>query len=392
MEMRKRLYLGGGAVMACSLAGAAFWILRSDAAGAGRYEHDEMEVLIANPARVSVRLFRAGEDLNAAREVGGAGASRLALAPGNYFLRASHPRGDLFYPVPVLGYNAGPERDGSLLVTVRPPPEQRPPAVEGALPFVYIPSSHFLIGDRASPRESHYVWVTGFFMAPFEVTNAEFRRFLDEGFADDRNWTEAGRKWKASHRTESTALLRPGDNEYGRFGQPGHPVVNVTWHEANAYCRWLTVKLGGGVWIFGLPTDAEWEKAARGPDNFDYGLSMSISDREVSLYNWKKNPEVPLTVMDLASSRAGYTANRYGLYHMSGNVAEWTQSIFRPYGKENPYADDERNHDDTAGRRTVRGGSWYSATTAPLYVPYRDAFQPDHQNNDLGFRLVARLP
>ncbi len=391
MEVRTRTYLLTGTALAAFATAVAFFILRGDAADEGRYARDEMEIVIANPARAPVRLFRAGENLGAARELGGPAASRISLARGNYFLVASHRAGDLLYPIPVLGYGTGPERDGSFLVTIRPSPERRPPTV-GAPPFVFIPSGHFLMGDRTSPREIHYVWVTGFFMAPFEVTVAEFRRFLDEGYADDRNWTEDGRRWRSSHRTESTARLRPGDREYGRFGQPGHPVVNVTWYEANAYCRWLTAKLGGGTWIFGLPTDAEWEKAARGPDNFDYGLGMSISDREIPLYNWKKNPEVPLTVVDTAATRSGYIANRYGLYHMSGNVAEWTQSAFRPYGRDHPYADDDRNRDDAPGRRTARGGSWYSATIAPLYLPYRDAFQPDHENNDLGFRVVARLP
>ena len=236
------------------------------------------------------------------------------------------------------------------------------------------------------------MWVTGFFMALFETTNAEFRQFLNEGYSDDANRTKEGKRWKASHRSENSAGLRPDDAEYARFGQHDQPVINVTWYETNAYYRWLTAKLGRGTWIFGLPTDAEWEKAARGPDNFDYGLGMTISDRQVSLYNWKKNPGVPVTVADTSASRASYVANRYGLYHMSGNVAEWTQSIFRTYGKDNPYMDDDRNHDNASGRRTVRGGSWYTATIAPLYLPYRDAFQSDHFNNDLGFRVVARLP
>lgn len=391
MEVRKRVYLLSGAVLAACAAAAAWFTLRADTAEEGRYARDEMEIVIANPARAPIRLFRAGESLSAARELRGPIRSRISLEPGNYFLLVSDPAGDLFYPIPVLGYRAGPERDGSLLVTIRPAPERRPP-VAGAAPFAFIPSGHFVMGDRASPREIHYVWVTGFFMAPFEVTNAEFRQFLDEGYGDDRNWTESGKRWRSLHRSENTARLRNGDSEYGRFGQPGHPVVNVTWYEANAYCRWLTARAGGVAWIFGLPTDAEWEKAARGPDNFDYGLGMTISDREVRLYNWKKNPEVPLTVADTALSRSGYMANRYGLYHMSGNVAEWTQSVFRPFGKDSPYANDDRNRDDAPGRRTARGGSWYSATIAPLYLPYRDAFQPDHQNNDLGFRLVARLP
>lgn len=57
--------------------------------------------------------------------------------------------------------------------------------------------------------------------------------------------------------------------------------MHVNWFEANAFCHWLTQKLGGGRWIFGLASEAEWEKAARGPDNFDYGLGMNISNDQV---------------------------------------------------------------------------------------------------------------
>lgn len=385
-------YVVGGAGAVACVAAAVAWIMRNDTAEERRYERDETKVLIVNPARLPVRLFQAGENLRGAHEISNFTGSTIDLPPGNFFFRVEHPNGILLYPVPILGYNRGPERDGSLVVTVRPPPSQLPPVLDGSSEFVFIPGGHFLIGDRSSSRELHYVWVTGFFIAPFETTNAEFRQFLNEGYGDDGNWTEQGRRWRISHRTASSAALGLRDAEYVRFGQPNQPVVNVTWYEANAYCRWLSAKLGRGTWIFGLPTDAEWEKAARGPDNFDYGLSMSISDREVPLYNWKKNPEVPVTVVDTAASRVGYVANRYGVYHMSGNVAEWTQSIFRPYGRDNPYVDDGRNHDDAPGRRTARGGSWYSATIAPLYLPYRDAFQPDHFNNDLGFRVIAHMP
>ena len=390
VKMIWQYVVAGAGAVAC-VAVAVAWIMRSDAAEQRRYEHDETKVRIINLAGLPLRLFKAGGNLSGAHKISGFG-STIDLPPGNFFLRADHPKGVLLYPVPILGYNRGPERDGSLVVTVRPPPLQLPPVLDGSSQFVFIPGGHFLIGDRSSPREVHYVWVTGFFIAQFETTNAEFRQFLNEGYGDDANWTEEGRRWRTSPRMASSASLGIRDPEYMRFGQPDQPVVNVTWYEANAYCRWLTAKLGHGTWIFGLPTDAEWEKAARGPDDFDYGLGMAISDREVPLYNWKKNPEVPITVVGTSASRAGYVANRYGVYHMSGNVAEWTQSIFRPYGRDNPYMDDDRNHDDAPGRRSARGGSWYSATIAPLYIPYRDAFQPDHFNNDLGFRVVARLP
>jgi formylglycine-generating enzyme required for sulfatase activity len=164
----------------------------------------------------------------------------------------------------------------------------------------------------------------------------------------------------------------------------------VTWYEAHAFCRWLTRTIGGNRWLFALPNEAEWEKVARGPDNFDYALGMTISDQEVSLYNWKKNPDALVTVVGVEDSRRHYRSNRFGVYHLSGNVVEWTQSVNRPYNREHPFADDDRNADETTGLRVTRGGSWYSASIAYLYIPYRDAFQREHCSQDVGFRVVAR--
>jgi formylglycine-generating enzyme required for sulfatase activity len=312
------------------------------------------------------------------------------MPSGSYFLTVRDGARDMYYPVPILGYRMGPDRDGSFVVTVRAAPTGQPPGDPG---FAFIPSGNLLIGDRANPREPHYVWVPAFFIGIFEVTNAQFRHFYNDpsGFARDANWTEAGLAWKARERSETSALLDPADPEYRRFGQPDQPVTSVTWFEAVAYCRWLTTHAGAGRWTFGLANDAEWEKAARGPDGFDYGLGPSISDAETALYNWKKNPDVPVTVIGWDQSRRSFRPNRYGIYHASGNVAEWTASAFFPYNRQQPYADDRRNHPDLSERRTVRGGSWYSATTAPLYLPYRDAFQPWHRGRDTGFRVAARL-
>jgi iron(II)-dependent oxidoreductase len=258
--------------------------------------------------------------------------------------------------------------------------------------FVYIPSGPFLLGDRLNPGEPHYVWLSGFYISPFEVTNAEFREFWHDpgGYADNVNWTPQGKLWKRVKRCEATVLLPPSDPEYRRFGQPDQPVALVSWFEANAFCRWLTRKLGGSKWIFALPTVAEWEKVARGPDNFDYGLGMTISDDQIPLYNWKKNPTAPVTLVGIRDSRVAYKPNRYGVYHMSGSVTEWTQSIFRMHTRDHPYADDDRNADDAVGPRVARGGSWYSASIALLGTPFRDAFQPEHTSNDVGFRIVAR--
>lgn len=145
--------------------------------------------------------------------------------------------------------------------------------------------------------------------------------------------------------------------------------------------------------MFRLPTDAQWEKAARGPDGFDYGLGMALSEPQADLYNWRKNPGAEVTVVGVEETVSRFRANRFGVYHASGNVAEWTQSVARPYNKRRPYRDDERNLDEASGTRTTRGGSWYSATTSRLHLAYREEFQPELSSNDLGFRVVAlRIP
>lgn len=390
----KRPYVTGVSILAALLAAGAFFAVRfalRERAEQGRYEREETPFAVTTLSSASVRVFKAGKKLEDAAEISGVAAERIWLAKGNYFLRADDSGAALYYPVPILGYRSGPDRDGMFSVTVRPAPKETPPRLLPDLPaFVYIPSGHFLVGDLLNPRESHLVWLTGFFISPHEVTNAEFREFHSDpqGYGNDIHWTEEGRLWRQVNPCQATVLLSEREQDFKRFGQPDQPVVLVCWYEANAYCRWLTTRLGNGKWIFALPTDAEWEKAARGPDSFDYGLGMTISDEETRLYNWKKNPDVPVTVTGIHDP--GYRPNRYGVYHASGNVAEWTQSVYRAYNRETPYADDDRNHDDTRGRRSTRGGSWYSATIAPLYLPYRDSFQPEHRGNDLGFRVVAR--
>ena len=374
--MRKRYQAAALALGSLLMAGgfAGYRYVRRERQEQLHYERAETEVILSNTTSSSVELFRADRSPREAVELPVPPDRRVWLPEGRYFFRANHAPGPVFYPVPVLGYRSGPDREGDIDITVRPLPPRRPPRLLPELPdFVYIPSGPFVIGDRLNPREPHYVWLTGFFMSPCEVTNAEFREFLRDTGAP---------------RTQASARMSPADSDYGRFGRPELPVTGVSWLEASAFCRWLTTRLGGNEWIFALPNDAEWEKAARGPDSFDYSLGMTISDAEIPLYNWKKNPDVPVTVVSCRDS--GFQPNRYGLYHMSGNVAEWTQSVFRHYNRQAPYTDDDRNHDSTVGRRTVRGGSWYSATSAPLYVPYRDSFQPEHAASDVGFRIVAR--
>jgi formylglycine-generating enzyme required for sulfatase activity len=375
---------------------AACGFLRAEQRRRARASHaarGETELRIVNPAGASLAVFRAGADLDAATPVG-AGGGETWLGEGRYFVQAEKGAWRLLFPVTVDGPGEGPEADGSWVVTIRAPASERPPVLdEGGLGFVFIPGGPFIMGDRHNPGQPHAVWVPGFHLAAFEVTNGEFRRFLadPQGYDERSHWSEAGWAWKTTRHSDATARLAPSDERYPRFGRDELPVMLVTWYEASAYCRWLTRRLGGGRWLFRMPTEAEWEKAARGPDGFDYGLGMELSEPQAGLYNWRKNPGADVTLVGLEPTRRLYRANRYGVYHVSGNAREWTQSVFRRYNAERPWRDDERNLDETAGMRVTRGGSWYSASAVRLQLAYREEFQPELTSDDLGFRIGAWL-
>jgi formylglycine-generating enzyme required for sulfatase activity len=391
----RKLFIIAGAVIVL-LAAALLWrYFRSDErAESLHYEREETNVVVSNVAGANYTLFKAGNKIEDANSVSQTGET-FWLPRGNYFLKVEQAGRLFFYPIPIVAYHSGPDKEGTFGITIRLPGSDSPHGLLPGLPdYAFVPSGSFLFGDHLRVQEPHYVWLGSFYINPFEVTNAEFREFLidSRGYRDDTNWTEAGRKWKAINSSHATALLKPTDADYQRFGQPDLPVVRVNWFEANAFCHWLTKTIGRGKWIFALPTEAEWEKAARGPDNFDYALGMNISDNEARLYNWRKNPGAEVTVVGLAVTKSKYAANRYGVYHMTGNVAEWTQSIYRPYNRQHPYVDDDdRNKDETEGERVLRGGSWYTASVAVLYIPYRENFQPEVSTPYLGFRVSAKV-
>ena len=394
--MRRLLAVAAAVVAAGALLvlTGAVSLARNELGRAARARHaarGEVELRLVNPAGAALALFRAGETLDDAAPLS-LPAGQAWLTDGRYFVEARLGEGRLFFPVTLDGSGEGPDEDGSWTVTVRRPAPESPPRLDERVPgFVFVPGGFFLMGDRQNPGQPHPVWVPSFYVAAFEVTNGEFRRFLaDPGGYDDRSsWTEAGWRWKTNGLSQPTARLAPADPGHLRFGRDELPVMLVTWHEANAYCRWLTRRLGQGRWLFRMPTEAEWEKAARGPDGFEYGLGMELSEPQSPLYNWKKNPGAEVTLVGPAAE--GFRPNRYGILHASGNAREWTQSVFRRYGADHPYRDDDRNADDTPGKRVTRGGSWYSASSVRLRLAYREEFQPELSSDDLGFRIAAVL-
>jgi len=221
-------------------------------------------------------------------------------------------------------------------------------------------------GGYPDERPVHRVALEAFLIDRYEVTNAQFVAFL-QALLGDRSHeirlvgraapgTADGRviqgrdAWLlmedlAAPRRQTLVALNDGDSrigiEGGRFVvQPGfeqHPVNEVTWEGARRYCAWRGAR---------LPTEAEWEAAARGRDGRTYPWGDEPPTPERAVFGRRSNET------DVVGRRpAGATPE--GVHDLAGNVAEWTSSLHRPY----PYRRDNGREDpETAGERVTRGG------------------------------------
>jgi formylglycine-generating enzyme required for sulfatase activity len=224
---------------------------------------------------------------------------------------------------------------------------------------VWVPPGPFLMGSElaqdpqaySDELHRHRVTLPGYWIGRYPVTVAQFRIFL----------AETGR----------------GDAGHRLSGPDTHPMRLVAWHEARAYCRWLSERTG---WSVTLPSEAEWEKAARGTDG--------------RLYPWGNAP--PNATLCNAGNRWGDTTpvgtyspqgdSPYGCADMAGNVWEWTRSLYRDY----PYnPDDGRENPESSGGWVLRGGA-FSTLRAYVRCAYRFGVDPNDRYLDYGgFRIVV---
>lgn len=225
--------------------------------------------------------------------------------------------------------------------------------------MVSIPEGNFLMGSEDGPdneKPPHRVWVDGFIIGKFPVTNAEYRIFVAEsGVPQPPFWSEE------------------------MFSHPQKPVVGVSWVDATAYCAWLSKNAGKN---FRLPTEAEWERAARG-------------ESEGKKYPWGDEPpwERPYPGYDLETGgpqRVGLNEpNAFGLYDMSEGVHEWCSDFYdADYYRYSP----ERNPQGppSGQRRASRGGSWRHRIKFSRCAA-RSSLPPAFSYADYGFRLAMSL-
>jgi formylglycine-generating enzyme len=224
--------------------------------------------------------------------------------------------------------------------------------------MVAIPEGDFLMGcdkGAANERPVHRVWIDRFALAKLAVTNRLYRIFVDDSLhASPPGWDDRG------------------------LNHPDQPVTGVSWFDATRYCAWLSARTGKA---YRLPTEAEWERAARG------GV-------ESKLYTWgdeapQEQPryrEMWLTGPERAGQRP---PNGFGLFDISENVHEWCADWYDGlYYQCSP----ARNPQGPASgkRRSSRGGSWRHQIKITR-VAARSSIPPDFKYSDYGFRCAMTL-
>jgi sulfatase modifying factor 1 len=220
---------------------------------------------------------------------------------------------------------------------------------------IHIPAGWFSMGsDIGQDVESpvHRVWVDSFDMAATQVTVAEYARFLDAtGGTPPPYWGQVN------------------------FDHPQQPVVALSWFDAVAYCAWLSALTGSH---YRLPTEAEWERAARGGVEgtaFPWGDNPPMSRPDYH-GRWENGPE------PVGQSQP----NAYGLFEMCENVHEWCSDWFEPgYYTISP----DRNPlgPEAGSRKASRGGSWRHHIKISR-CSARSSIPPEFQYADYGFRVV----
>jgi formylglycine-generating enzyme required for sulfatase activity len=230
------------------------------------------------------------------------------------------------------------------------------------VPMLLVPAGEFLMGSNFGGIEEqpeHTVFLSAFYIDAYEVTNSRYAQCVGEGACDPPGQLNSA--------TRSSYYDNP---EFADF-----PVVMVTWNMAQDYCSWRGAS---------LPTEAQWEKAARGTDFRIFPWEGEEADCSLANF-WNNEPSCPRDTAAVGSYPTGISP--YGLFDMAGNIWEWVSDFFSPnyYASspaENPAGPGESEY------RVVRGGS-FSGGIGQIRVTTRGRNLPDNGYNYVGFRCAS---
>jgi eukaryotic-like serine/threonine-protein kinase len=243
--------------------------------------------------------------------------------------------------------------------------------------MMFIPAGEFKMGSRsndpdafAHEKPQHDVYLDAYWMDAYEISNGMFAQFVNEtghvtlaekqgysyGYDDNLKWEQnRGFTWR-----------HPGGPS--TRAEEDLPVVHVAFDDAEAYCRWA-----GGR----LPTEAEWEKAARGEDERRYPWGNDFNPDYLRF----KSSTGPVSVYAYPEGKSPY-----GIFNLAGNAFEWTQDWYQhDYYSQSPR--DNPRGAPSGDLKVYRGGSWHSSQHR-MRVTHRDVSKPDYMNHLLGFRCV----
>ncbi len=226
--------------------------------------------------------------------------------------------------------------------------------------WIRIPPGEFMMGDNFNEGEEdeqpvHVVYLGEYFISKYEVTFEQYDKYCDE-----------------------TGYRRTSDFDWGRGNRP---VVDLTWPSAEQFCQWLSRKTSKNIH---LPSEAQWEKAARGTDQRRYPWGNSPPDCSIANYNNCYNQTRPV-----GSHPAGVSP--YGIHDMAGNVAEmcldhYNQDFYSNCPYQNPQNTPGSTNQYT--RYVIRGGDWYGDDDVGYRAADRGRISSARRGNTVGFRLV----
>lgn len=258
--------------------------------------------------------------------------------------------------------------------------------------WITIPAGEFLMGadaddeeayDDAKPR--HEVYLDAFRVGRFPVTVQEFATFLDNGGYEKTRW------WKDSRGEYFRQTGQPWDWN-AQKSRRNHPVTGVSWHEAAAYCEWLSDRLASRVRLL---TEAEWERVACGGDARKYPWGNKLDSTRAN-YACEGSPSQTTPVGLYPRG-----ATREKVQDMAGNAWEWVMDWYADdyylhSPRDNPQGPEEgsatlTHQDEWRARRIVRGGGW-SGSARYLLVSTRVRNGPDDRYPFVGFRCACEVP
>jgi formylglycine-generating enzyme required for sulfatase activity len=241
------------------------------------------------------------------------------------------------------------------------------------------------------PEDAPAIEIAPFWLAAYPMTVAQFRPFVEgDGYKNPKYWTEDRWNWRKKDDRRT-----PESWEDPEWHVDDHPVIDVTWYEAVAYCCWLTRRMaesGQPGWMVRLPTEAEWEWAARGPEahRWPWGNKWKAGRCNTGESGIKRTSAVR-SFLQGANWTRDFPESGQGqaVYDLAGNVWEWCSTCWR----ENyplPVLESEWTKDYLAGEasRSLRRGSWFNDLSGAR-VAFRDWYHPDNGDDNIGFRCCV---